>query len=371
MSYIRLTFLLSFITFFGACAGHKSPNNSDASNDDLLSMAEKAVFDNDIPALAVAIIRDGKVVNMTGFGKQHRKTHIAIDNETIFQIGSLTKMFTGIVVKHMVDEGKLALDANIVSYLPATISSQASQILKHITIQDLIHHRSGIPGWALNNGRIDGDSMLGGYSEMQLLEGLDNIKLKFSPGSKLAYSNSGYAILGYICERVSGQSYAQLVKKYITQPYGLNNTKVSLNKEQQRRMATPYRKDDRVIATQPWEMGKITPAGGLFSNTENLSRLMLAQLSAYQNTKSNSDLFLTKITNEFYGENTFYGYGLVKRVLPKNTDYSHGGDLDGFASNYRFSPEANVGLILLTSSGGKWIGELEAAMFDLLLKQVI
>ena len=98
--------------------------------------------------------------------------------------------------------------------------------------------------------------MLGGYSEMQLLAGLDSIQLKFSPGSKLVYSNSGYAILGYICECVSGQSYAQLETKYISQPYGLNDTKVSLNKEQQLRMATPYRKDNSVIATQPWEMGK-------------------------------------------------------------------------------------------------------------------
>lgn len=336
-----------------------------------MNVAEKAVRDNNIPALAVAIIRDGKVVNITGFGKQHRKTHIAIDNETMFQIGSLTKMFTGIVVKHLVDEGKLVLDAHIVSYLPETISSQAAQTLQHITIQDLIHHRSGIPGWALNNGRIDGDSMLGCYSEMQLLAGLDNIQLKFPSGSKLAYANSGYAILGYICERVSGQSYAQLVTKYISQPYDLNNTKVSLNKAQQQRMATPYRKDNRAIATQPWEMGKITPAGGLFSNIEDLSRLMLAQLSAYKNTKNNSDLFLTELTNDFYGENTTYGYGLVKRVLPKSIDYSHGGDLDGFASNYRFSPEANVGLILLTSSGGKWTRELESAMFEQLLKQAI
>lgn len=349
-----------------------SRQKAEQDNKEIVGKVQTSMALHDIPALSLAIVRSGNVSLSKGFGVKRRGAKEEVGAESIYQIGSLTKMLTGIIANRLMNEGSLEMDSSVLSYFPTTLSDQAREALRNVTVKDLLHHRSGIPGWALNNGRIDGDPMLGGYSEKQFLEGLEAIQLKFDPGEGLAYSNSGYAVLGYICERVSGLSYDMLLEQYVATEFGLEDTVVFLDEAQGRRMAIPYRKDNRFVETHAWEMGKLAPAGGVFSNIDDLARLMEQQMCAYRNhsaPEENSLLVLTDRTDAFYGERTFYGFGMVKKVSEAGTSYFHGGDLDGFASEYRFMPEKNTGVVLLTTSGGKWFQDLGLEVFDLLVEQ--
>jgi hypothetical protein len=146
------------------------------------------------------------------------------------------------------------------------------------------------------------------------------------------------------------------VKIYISDTYQLNNTSVNLIDKT--RLITPYRKDDRMVETKPWKTEKLTPASGIYSDITDLSILMNAQLKAYQQYvkyKTKNSLILTEHVGLRNKENNFYGFGLYKSVGKTRTVYGLGGDIDGFAGEYSFSVKHNCGIVLLTSSGGRWI----------------
>jgi CubicO group peptidase (beta-lactamase class C family) len=318
---------------------------------------------NNVPALSVGIIRNDELVYAKGFGFLTRESKVQVNENTLYQIGSDTKKFTGIIVNNLVAQGKLNLEEPITTYLKKDLSNESIKKLATITVRTLLHHKSGIPNREPSNRRIDGDPMLVEFSEEDLVKDLNILELDFQPNSKFSYSNFGYAIVGYICEKVSGQDYSILVKTYITDKYDMPNTVVYPNKKQSQQIALPYRKDDRIVPSKPWTMGKMTPAGGIYSNVKDISNLMLAQMKAYQKfhrTREKSDpLILTENPDGNEGE---YGFGLGKNVDEYGVRYGHGGDLDGYGSEYVFSPEYNLGIILLTSSGGGWIGNLNGTI---------
>ncbi|GHA66876.1 hypothetical protein GCM10007389_19950 [Pontibacter akesuensis] len=323
------------------------------------SKIDSALKANNIPALSVGVISDGELWLYDGFGLKKREGEAAADEHTLYQIGSQTKMLTGIIVNRLVLERKLDLDASIVTYLPGVFNNQTREKLHAVTLRNLLQHKAGLPGIAPSDHRIDGDPMLVPYTELDLLKDLDELELAFAPGTDFSYSNMGYALVGYICERVSGQKYETLLQEYVAKPYQLTNTTTELAVHQQELLATPYRKDARNIETKPFIMGKLTSAGGVYSSVADLSRLMAAQLEAYRmlgQTEEQSPLVLTDSATPDKKE---YGFGLVRNVDERGVRYGHGGDLDGFASSYVFVPEHNVGLLLLTSSGGRWFGALE------------
>jgi len=321
---------------------------------------DSAMQKNNIPALAVGIIINGKLSAVEGFGHLNRESTIKVDGNTLFQIGSDTKKFTGIIVNNLVSEGKLSLDEPITTYLENVLTDEGKRKVSGITLRILLHHTSGIPTREPSNKRIDGNPMLIEMTENDIINDINAMKLDFEPKAKFGYSNFGYAVVGFICEKISGQLYADLVKKYITDIYNMPNTVVFPNQKQSQWIAQPYRKDNRNIKSAPWKMGKMTPAGGIYSNIHDISNLVLAQIRAYQKFNENGNksdpLILTENSDT---DKAHYGFGLSKVIDESGIRYGHGGDLDGYASGYVFNPKENLGLIMLTSSGGRWFGNLE------------
>lgn len=321
----------------------------------------------DVPALAVGIIQQGKVVFTSGVGIRDRETKQAINSKTLFQIGSQSKVLTSIITLELIDEGKLKLTDRVIDLLPDVFPKDSLEEFKSLTIELLMTHRSGLPNYPKNVTRIDGDAFLGGYDEKMLLSALKTIKLSFTVNEKWEYSNLNYAVLGYVLSKVTNTSYAELVKHYINDKYSLSNILVNLSESQKHtQMALPYRKDDRQVVTQPWDMGLLAPHGGVYSSIDDLARLMVLQLKAYSLFSKNgvtSPLVSTQIKydTEFTQAGEIYlglSYGLgmfeASNEFPlfSETVLFHGGDLDGYGCEYLFSPEYNVGVVMLTSSGG-------------------
>jgi CubicO group peptidase (beta-lactamase class C family) len=364
--------LIVFIILVFACKQNQrnaerhawEPKSGEQQNDELIREIEKKIDSsmkiNDIPALSIGIVQGGKLRYAKGFGVYERGRTEKVDENSIYQIASDTKKFTAIIARNLISEGKLTLDESIVPHLPNSVTTAAKEKLRKITVKDLLLHTSGIPNRAPSNKRIDGDPMLIAYTEQDLIYDLNHLELDFEPGTEFDYSNFGYAVMGFICELSSGQDYSTLLKKYITHKFGMENTFIFPNDKQLLLIVTPYRKDDRTVKTTPFKMGKITPAGGIYSNVTDLSKLMIAQIRAYrefnEGDKEDNMLILTESDGM---EGSHYGFGLAKIIDSTGTRYGHGGDLDGYASGYLFSPQYNRGLIMLTSSGGSWFGQLE------------
>ena len=204
-----------------------------------------------IPALSLGIVMDGKLVYAEGFGVQERDLNKPVDGETLYQIGSDTKKITAIIAKRLALEGQLDFNAPIVSYLDDLITNEAREKLKTITLKELLLHRSGVPYRAPTTRRIDGDPMLIPYSEKDLIHDLNTMNLAAEPGIAFGYSNFGYAIAGFICERASGKTYAMLVQKYVAEELGMTRTRVDPSDAEVQRMAIPYREgqsNDQIAA---------------------------------------------------------------------------------------------------------------------------
>lgn len=328
-------------------------------------MVDSTMEVNHIPALSVGIIFNEELVYDKGFGVLDRDRQERITTNSIFQIGSLTKMFTGLIAQNLIVAGKLNPDQTIPHYLPSTFNPSTEATLSAVTVKHLLHHTSGLPRTNPSDTRGWAEPMRG-FSEERLLGDLRDIQLQFEPGTKFSYSNFGYGVLGLLCEKVSGLSYEELIKKYITEKYSLSSTFLYPDESQLERIAAPYDPHNRNRKLDRWDMGKKAPSGGIYSTTQDLAHLMKEQMSAYKQFKASGDRDMLVLTSESDNRDE-YGYGFIKTVKDYGTFYNHKGDMSGFASSYIFRQEDNFGLILLTSSGGNWFQELEDALLEELL----
>lgn len=343
--------LSSSIHFFG-----QSDINDVHETIDSLVQATKEK--NDIPSMVIGVIQNGEVTFQKGYGVLERGAAIEVDEKTSYQIASLSKMFTGIIANSLIIEGKLQTDESISAYLPEELSDKHREKLESITIKDLLLHRSGIQRDSKSYKRKDGEPMDSPYTKTDLIRDLEKVKTRRK--GRYSYSNVGYAILGTILENVSGLSYEELLKKYVTNQYSLSNTSIHSSTP----TATPYHKDDRLTQTKPWNTGLLTPASGIYSNVDDLTKLMTEQLKIYRmsndETMLNSPLYLTK-EKDFRGDGeSYYGMGLWEFEFDRGVLFGHSGDMDGYASQYRFNKTTNTGVVILTSSGGDWTSKLIA-----------
>lgn len=337
------------------------------------------VTDNDVPALAVGLVEKGEVKSILSKGFLKRKQPQKVDENSIFQIASLSKTFTGIIASSMEAEGIINLEDKASTFFPKNTSPAILEKLQSISVKDILLHQAGLPRDAKNLKRkMFGGPVIGTYTEANLFDDLEKMQVEFEPGAKWSYSNVGYSCVGYILEQASGMSYDDLLKKYVADKFGLKNTAIHLNeKQQQEQLATAYLPEWNTKSVQVSNFGKQNPASGIYSTVEDLSRLMVIQMEAYKNFETTDHpLLLTKEKRPLgeAGRSPNYGYGFFefRKGSDPNTQYlGHGGDFDGFASCYFFFPKADVGLVMLTSSGGRWFLDMEQRIHDVMVMDIL
>ena len=168
-----------------------------------------------VPGVAVAVVKGGKVLVSRGFGLANVEHQVPVTDETIFQSGSLGKMFTSAAVMLQVEDGKIALSDPIAKFLPG-----APAAWQGITVRHLLTHTSGIPDYA------NGIDLRKDYTEEQLVQMAFGMKLGFTPGEKWQYSNTGYLLLGIIIRKASGTFYGDVLAERVFKPLGMTTTTI-------------------------------------------------------------------------------------------------------------------------------------------------
>ena len=169
---------------------------------------------------AVLVARQGHTLYERAFGLANLEWQIPNDLQTKFEIGSMTKQFTALLILQFVNEGRVHLDGHISDYLPY----YRSAIGNRVTVTELLSHTSGIPNFLSNPGFLEGPASRTSYTVRDFVEKYCSRDLHFEPGTKFEYSNSGYFLLGAILEQVSGESYEQLLKERIFGPLSMKNS---------------------------------------------------------------------------------------------------------------------------------------------------
>jgi len=207
-----------------------------------------------------------------GYGTTDLGGGQTVDENTLFEIGSVTKVFTTTLLADFAERGQLELTNAIQLYLPEGVEAP-TRSGRVITLTHLASHTSGLPSMPANLLMTDGNNPFAGYSEPQMYEFLDSYTLTRNPGASYEYSNFGMGLLGRLLARTAGSSYEELVVQWIANDLGLADTRIHLTADQQARLAHGY---SGVLPIPPFEMTALEAAGDLRSTAKDLLTFLAA-----------------------------------------------------------------------------------------------
>jgi CubicO group peptidase (beta-lactamase class C family) len=226
----------------------------------------------DLPGLSLAIVHDQEIVWSRDYGFADRERRVPVTSETIYRIGSISKLFTSIAILMLRDDGKLRLDDRVDSYLPWFQPKNTYTDAPPIMVRHLLSHTSGLPGEPLSSYWTTFDFP----SSTQIIDGIKRQDLVLPTQSRFKYSNLGFAIAGELVAEVAGIPFEEYVNEQILKPLSMNNTFTVLPKEIRDRLATGYgrRRPDGARREFPYsETRGITAAAGFSSTVNDLARL--------------------------------------------------------------------------------------------------
>ena len=314
---------------------------------------------------SVLVAEKGKVIYKKGFGLADMEWNIPNGSDTKHRLGSITKQFTSMLIMQLVEQGKLKLDVPISAYLPDYPKKSGDVI----TIHHLLTHSSGIPNMTSFPGFLKNISR-NSYSPVELVNMSADSTLQFEPGKNHAYSNSGYLLLGYIIEKVTGKSYEQALQENIFTPLKMDNTGYDHHGTLLKNRASGYEKNGRRYVNANFiDMSVPHAAGALYSTVEDLYLWDQALYGNQLLRKENMDLLFTKHISSGWGH---YGYGWGIGQMPlgntaeRKETTGHGGGINGFNTQLTRIPSDKSFIVLLNNTGGAPLNEMTNAIAAIL-----
>ena len=349
--------LFSCILFMATTALQSQPLTNKAID----SLVERTMTAFNVPGIAVAVIKDGKIVHSKGYGVRSLQTMQKMDENTLFGIASNSKAFTAASLGLLVDEGKIKWDDKVRDYIPE-FKLYNPYVSEEFTIRDLLTHRSGL-------GLGAGDLMFfPDSSDFTLKDVIYNLRfLKPVSGfrTKYDYDNNLYIVAGEVVARVSGKSWDDFVTERIIDPLGMTKTATSFDRLKDKSDVidghAPVDGKVQVIARSMIKVGH--SAGGVNSNITDLAKWVQLLLSQGK-LGDNKRLFSESVYNEMTSPQTIipvnnpgaynthfnaYGFGFFLSDVNGYKQVTHTGGLEGMVTQITMIPELRLGIIVLTN----------------------
>lgn len=286
---------------------------------------------------------DGANVRHTVAGKFDESASATRPEQRIFEIGSITKVFTGLLLAQASLEGKLSLDDPIAKYLPADLPLDPS--VAAITLAQLSSHTSGLPRLPDNLMPADPMDPYADYDEARLYAFLRSHKLEQPAPQPAEYSNLAVGLLGHLLGRVYGLSYEELVARKITGPLGLRDTTITLTPEQQARFVTPH---SGSVAVKPWRLNALAGAGALRSTAADMAKFV--QALADPRSPVAAAWQIAREPRAPFGQRGQAGLGALSFTRNGETILYHAGGTGGFRSHFELSVRTGRGVVLLMNN---------------------
>lgn len=330
--------------------------------DQIDSLVQKTMKIFDVPGMAVAVLKDGKVVSKKGYGIRSVKTKAPVNDQTLFGVASNTKAFTTAALAQLVDQDKLDWDAKVNDIIPE-FKLYDPYVTSEFTVRDLITHRSGL-------GLGAGDLMVFPASntttKAEMIHNLRFLKPVSSFRSKYDYDNLLYIVAGEIIARVSGESFEDYIQKHFFTPLNLERTTMNTKEI----AADENRIDGHAPVNGKLEITGDTfspvgsPAAGIYASINDMATWVQVQLdNGKYGTNLQDSLFSEKVHREMWTPQTlikrgkgeynthFSAYGLGWFLSDVNGYFqvTHTGGLLGIVSQVTMIPELDLGIIVLTN----------------------
>ncbi|MEJ0029898.1 MAG: serine hydrolase domain-containing protein [Bacteroidota bacterium] len=307
-------------------------------------------FSASTPGCAVIISSHGKVIYRKAFGKADLELNVDMKPEHIFRIGSITKQFTAVAILQLVEKGVINLKDDITKFIPDYPSHG-----KVITIENLLSHTSGIKNFTEIENLKTGTQP---YAPLDVISLFKDQPVDFEPGTQYHYSNSGYVVLGYIIERMSGLTYNEYLNKNIFSPLGMrqsfydNSTKLIPD-----RTHGYVQMGDSAVNAEYLNTSTPYAAGALIMNVDDL----LIWHQALINNKLLKEETLKMAQTPFTlkdGTKTTYGFGWDLADMYGSPSISHSGSITGYASIEIYLPKEDFFIAVLANKINVNVGDL-------------
>ncbi|WP_342374297.1 serine hydrolase [Myxococcus stipitatus] len=310
---------------------------------------------------AVLVADEKGVVLKKAYGLANFEWRVPVAPDTKFRIASLSKQFTAMVIMQLVAEGKLGLEDSLGKLLPEYRQDTGARI----TLTHLLNHTSGIPNFT-SHPDFGSKAARNPIPAAEFIKQFASGDLEFEPGTKYAYSNSGYYLLGSIIERVTGRTYAQAVQERIFDPVGMKSSGYDVSAEVLPKRASGYAAmPDGIRNAAYLEMSHPFAAGGLYSTVEDLYRWDRAL---------RTDTLLPAALKQRMFTPGLQGYAFGWEVQPVKLDdgktevvlQSHRGGVEGFSTLIARSPDKKLAVIVLSNVRGSNVQGLASGILSIL-----
>lgn len=304
-----------------------------------MSAVLKAQAANDRFMGSVLVAKEGAVIFEQSVGWANVEWKIAHTPATKFRIGSVTKQFTAAAILLLAERGKLTLDDPLSKFIPS-----APETWKPVTVRQLLSHTGGVPSftdipeYGINKLRPD--------TPAQSIAPVANKPLEFTPGEQFKYSNSGYVLLGWIVEVVSGQSYETFLRENIFKPLGMSDSGLDSNTAMIPQRASGYVPGPSGLLNAPYiDMHVPHGAGAIYSTTADLHRWTQGLFGGKLLSAASLEEMITPVKSN-------YAFGLMVTTTKGRKVISHGGGIEGLNAMLTYYPESKVTVVVLANNNG-------------------
>lgn len=327
--------------------------------DSLEQYITRGMRQSQVPGMAIAIVKDGKIVHLKGYGVLNLQSKEAVNEHSVFMIGSNTKVFTATALTMLEQDKKLSLDDKVTKWVPYfrlrdPLASEAA------TVRDLLCHRIGFETF-----QGDFTYWASTLNRQEVIKKMAAVQAPYGFRTRWGYCNAAFATAGEVVGAVSGEPWETYIREHILKPLKMNNTyMLAAELSNVKNMATPYtRVDGKLTSVAVAAIDNLAPAGTISSSAHDMVNWVMAQLDAgkFDNKQVISEAAIaeTRIPQSIQGfdpadkRNThFYLYGLGMGINDRagKVIVSHTGGVDGFLSSVMLIPEEKLGIVILTNT---------------------
>ena len=346
MYYFRLSILLSLVFFLLASshAGVAAVAPSDAEIRQIL--VNRIDKEKQGVGIVVGVI-DAKGRRVVAYGSLEKGDKRPIDGDTLFEIGSITKVFTALLLADMAHRGEVRLDDPISKYVPST-AKIPQRDGRQITLVDLATHTSGLPRMPANFNPKDPANPYIDYTEEQLYTFLSSYELTRDVGIKFVYSNLGFGLLGQGLARRNGSDYETLVETRICEPLGMKSTRITLTPDMEQRFAAGHSSD--LVTVSRWDIPSLAGAGALRSSANDMLKFLAAAMGYAHSSLDPAFKAMLSVKRPT-------GQAFIDSAMGWAIDTRGGGEIiwkNGGTGGYRtfigYAPRSGVGIVALSNA---------------------
>ncbi|MFN3381924.1 MAG: serine hydrolase domain-containing protein, partial [Runella zeae] len=331
------------------------------SSTEIDALVEKTLKTFDVPGIAVAVVKDDKVIHAKGYGVRSLNTQQKVDENTLFGIASNSKAFTAAALGMLIDEKKLSWDTKVTDVIPE-FKMYNPYVTEEFTVRDLLTHRSGL-------GLGAGDLMFwpdqNNFTLKDIIHNLRYLKPVSGFRTKYDYDNLLYIVAGEVVTRVSGMSWEEFIESRILQPLKMTQTAASFKRlKDKSNVIDPHAPVEGTVKVIRRDWSEVAnAAGGIYSNISDMSKWIMMQMNAGK-YDGNKQLFSKTVHDEMWTPQTIipvrgssvynthfssYGLGWFLSDVKGYKQATHTGGLAGIVTQVTLLPELKLGIIVFTN----------------------